>query len=131
MEALGEASGPDRARLCEMRTWYRAGGKLAGMMRPEYTFDWDPDKARENLQKHGVSFEQAAGVFRDPLAMSIFDDEHSSVAEDRWVTLGKGGDSAVVVVHTFQETRPGEATIRIISARRPTKREQRDYEEGT
>lgn len=110
--------------------WYR-GQRLAGTVSPEYTFEWDVEKARENLDKHGVSFEQAAGVFADPLAVSIFDDEHSSTAEDRWVTLGKAAEDLLVVVHMFQEVSPAEATVRIISARRPTRREQRDYEEGT
>ena len=52
-----------------------------------YNFEWDLNKARSNQSKHGVSFEEAATVFRDPKALSIFDDEHS-IYEDRWVTIG-------------------------------------------
>jgi len=43
----------------------------------EYNFEWDPEKAKENWQKHGIRFEQAATVFRDAKAMTIYDDEHS------------------------------------------------------
>ena len=43
----------------------------------QYNFEWDPNKARENIRRHKVSFEQAAHIFRDPLAISIFDEEHS------------------------------------------------------
>lgn len=53
----------------------------------QYEFDWDPVKERQNLQKHGVSFERAARVFLDPFAISIFDEPHSE-NEDRWVTIG-------------------------------------------
>ena len=52
----------------------------------EYKLDWDPAKARQNLQKHGVSFERAARIFLDPFAISIFDENHSN-DEDRWVTI--------------------------------------------
>jgi len=53
----------------------------------QYNFDWDPIKAKQNLRKHGVSFERAAMIFRDPFAISIYDDEHSD-DEDRWITIG-------------------------------------------
>ena len=52
-----------------------------------YEFDWDPVKARQNLQKHGVSFERAARIFLDPFSISIFDEKHSE-SEDRWITIG-------------------------------------------
>jgi uncharacterized DUF497 family protein len=95
----------------------------------QFNFEWDPAKAKANLKKHGVSFEQAATVFHDPRALSIFDEDHDEV-EDRWVTLGIAeGGSILAVVHTFQEvTSDQEITIRLISARRATKREQRHYE---
>ena len=53
-----------------------------------FDFDWDANKARSNLAKHGVSFRLATSVFRDALALTIFDDDHSD-DEDRWVTLGR------------------------------------------
>jgi uncharacterized DUF497 family protein len=52
-----------------------------------YTFEWDPDKARENLRKHGVGFDRAEEIILDLLALTIRDDEHSE-DEERWMTLG-------------------------------------------
>jgi uncharacterized DUF497 family protein len=92
-----------------------------------YHFDWDPHKAKENLRRHRVSFEQAATVFKDPLAISIFDEEHSD-EEDRWLTLGRTErERLLVVVHTFEQGKGRGASIRIISARTATRREQKTY----
>ena len=52
-----------------------------------YNFEWDNNKNKSNQKKHGVSFEQATAVFQDPLALTLFDDEHS-ITEERWITLG-------------------------------------------
>lgn len=94
-----------------------------------YHFDWDPVKAQSNLVDHRVSFGLASSVFRDPLAVTIFDEGHSG-EEERWVTLGQAENSQhLVVVHTFNQTGPGEATIRLISARPATRRELQDYQE--
>ncbi|MGH8671735.1 MAG: BrnT family toxin [Burkholderiales bacterium] len=94
-----------------------------------YDFEWDPEKARTNATKHGVAFEQAAGVFRDPLALTVFDGEHSE-SEERWVTLGCAENGMhLVMIHTYQETGATSASVRIISARRATKEEIRDYEQ--
>ncbi len=54
----------------------------------QYNFEWDPAKARQNLRKHGVSFERASQVFLDPLMISVEDEEHSE-DEERWATLGR------------------------------------------
>ena len=87
---------------------------------------WDPEKARSNLRKHGVSFEEAASLFRDVLSVTISDPLHSS-EESRFVTMGRSDRGrTLVVVHS----EVGE-TIRIISARVATPRERRKYEEGT
>ena len=68
-----------------------------------YNFEWDPKKADQNLRKHGISFERSAYVFKDPHAISIYDDDHS-LKEDRWITIGKnGGGILLVVVHTFRK----------------------------
>ena len=94
-----------------------------------YEFEWDTGKAKTNFQKHGVYFERAAQVFRDPLALTIPDEEHSET-EVRWITLGR--DSAgryVLVIHTFEQDSDDIARIRLISARPPTKAEVRAYEE--
>ena len=87
---------------------------------------WHPEKARSNLRKHGVTFEEAASVFRDILSVTISDPLHST-EESRFLTVGRSDrDRTVVVVHS----EVGE-TIRIISARPATRRERREYEEGT
>ena len=87
-------------------------------------FEWDQRKAKQNLKKHGVSFEEAATVFGDPLSMTIADPLHSTV-EQRWVTMGLTyRERLVVVVHTNRGS-----TIRLISARKATRREKRAYEE--
>lgn len=94
-----------------------------------FDFDWDANKARGNFQKHGVSFRLAATVFRDPLAITIFDGSHSD-DEDRWVTLGHAENGhALVVIHTSEEVSDTELHIRIISARHAGREEIRDYEQ--
>jgi len=68
----------------------------------QYSFDWDPVKAKQNLKKHGVSFERAAQVFLDPFAISVYDDQHSE-NEDRWITIGmEANEVIIIVVHTFR-----------------------------
>jgi len=89
-------------------------------------FEWDPRKAEENDDKHGVSFEEAATVFGDPLSLTIADPRHST-DEDRFVIIGASLPQRrlLVVVHTERKGR-----IRIISARVATPRERKTYEEG-
>lgn len=95
-----------------------------------YHFDWDPIKARSNLADHKVSFQLATTVFRDPLAITVYDEGHSE-DEERWATLGQAGNGQyLVVIHTFRQTNPNDANIRLISAREATRREIRDYEEA-
>jgi len=95
-----------------------------------YSFKWDPQKAKDNQRKHGVGFERATTVFRDPHAISIYDTEHSQ-NEDRWITLGLDREGAVlVVIHTFHAIDQENIRIRIISTRKATRREQRQYKEG-
>jgi uncharacterized protein len=95
-----------------------------------YEFDWDPAKAAANIAKHGVAFDVAMTVFLDPLARSRIDEDNSD-DEPRWVTLGETrAGQLIVVVHTYVESTPGRVVIRIISARRPTGREMRQYREG-
>ncbi len=93
-----------------------------------YNFDWDPAKAESNVGKHGVAFERAATVFRDPNAVSVFDDDHSD-EEERWLTLGLDSGGALLVVnHTFTNVDKKNCSIRIISARKATKPETRQYD---
>ncbi len=99
-------------------------------MNATYEFDWDAAKAEANARKHGVTFEATMTVFRDPLAVTVYDEEHSD-EEERWVTVGRTeGVQTVVVVHTFTPTTPGNALIRIISAREATNKERQQYEAG-
>jgi len=92
-------------------------------------FEWDPDKAAANLAKHGVAFEDAALVFEDPLHVSR-QDRHED-GEERWQTLGlAGGVLLLVVAHAFREGGFGEEYIRVISARKATRRERKHYEHG-
>ena len=96
----------------------------------DYEFEWDDAKASLNRTKHGVAFLDAMTVFSDPLAMSRYDDGHSET-EDRWVTLGQASNGELLVVaHTFSETGPTSALVRVISARPATRRERDKYEEG-
>jgi uncharacterized DUF497 family protein len=95
-----------------------------------YRFAWDVPKAAANRLKHQVSFELASTVFRDPLTLSRFDEEHSE-GEERWITVGQAENATLlVVVHTFEQLSDTEARVRIISARNPTARERAQYESG-
>ena len=79
----------------------------------EYFFEWDPKKAESNKVKHKVSFEQAATIFKDPRAISIYDEDHSG-REDRWITLGISINGSLLVVHhTYQRIDEKAAAIRI------------------
>ena len=96
----------------------------------QYNFKWDPNKVQSNIEKHGITFEEAAEVFLDALQLSVLDDEHSE-HEERWITLGKNSKGhLIVVIHTFEEHNHQKVTLRIISARKATKQEQQQYEES-
>jgi uncharacterized DUF497 family protein len=88
-------------------------------------YEWDPKKAKANLRKHGVSFEEALTAFADPLAR-IFDDEDYSVEEQREIIVGYSAKERLLVV-CF--TAQGES-VRIFSARKATRREKKEYEEN-
>jgi uncharacterized protein len=84
-------------------------------------FEWDAAKAAENATKHGVDFETARQVFRDPFAIELLDDREN-YGEDRFILIGIAESVVLTVVHTERNSR-----IRLISARRATKHEQDDY----
>jgi len=88
-------------------------------------FEWDPNKARKNLQIHGVSFDEASTAFRDTLSLTIHDPLHSD-EEDRFILIGNSGKNRLLVVG---HTERGE-NIRIINARKATKEERKQYEEN-
>jgi hypothetical protein len=93
----------------------------------QYNFEWDLTKAKSNSRKHKVSFERASEIFLDPFMLSVFDETHST-NEDRWITLGKDRNNiTIIVVHTFREIDSDNSAIRIISARRATKQEDKQY----
>jgi len=92
-----------------------------------YNFEWDHKKARDNLTKYGVAFDDAATVFRDSKALSIFDLDHNE-SEDRWITMGLSEKGRLlIVIHTFREESEDFVTIRIISNRKATKQETKKY----
>jgi uncharacterized DUF497 family protein len=86
-------------------------------------FTWDSKKAASNLRKHGVSFEEAATVFADPLAAMLED----AVDPERAILVGQSESGTVLLVVFIEQS---EDAIRIISARRTTARERKRYEEG-
>jgi uncharacterized DUF497 family protein len=88
-------------------------------------FEWDSKKATENIQKHGVAFQEAATVFGDPLAIT-FDDPDHSLSESRHITFGLSLQKRLIVV---SHTERGDRT-RIISARLMDNKERKIYEEG-
>jgi uncharacterized DUF497 family protein len=89
-------------------------------------FEWDPEKARENVRNHpSITFEEASTVFNDPLSVTILDPEHSR-GEVRYLIMGYSARRRLLVVsYTERQDR-----IRIISARLATRKERRSYEEG-
>jgi uncharacterized protein len=87
-------------------------------------FEWDPVKAKLNQKEHGVSFDEATTIFRDTLSITISDPDHSDY-EDRFVDIGMSHRMQLLVV-SYTE---GKDKIRIISARRATRAERKNYEE--
>jgi hypothetical protein len=87
--------------------------------------EWDPRKAKSNLKKHKVSFEEAATALSDPIAATGADPNHS-ITEDRFITFGVSEKGRLLVVAHTDEVE----TIRIISARKASKGEKEIYEEG-
>ena len=89
-------------------------------------FEWDESKNQANQAKHGLDFQTAALVFRDPRILSGLDRRYADV-EERWYSIGRIGTTVIYVAHTTWEDEDGEEIIRIISARKATPREERRY----
>ncbi len=88
-------------------------------------FEWDPDKAKKNMKIHGVSFDEASTSFKDALSFTIYDPLHSE-DEDRMVLIGNSFKNRVlIIIHTERGDK-----IRVISARKATKKERKQYEEN-
>ena len=92
-----------------------------------FYFDWDENKNRINLEKHGITFEEASTVFFDDRAI-LFDDPEHSIDEDRFLLLGTSETAKVCIVcHCYRES---DTVIRIISARQATRKEEQRYVRG-
>ncbi len=87
-------------------------------------FSWDQNKARSNLRKHGISFEEVRSVFYDEFAIQFYDD--SGADEDRFILLGMSNQSRVLVVVHCERGKDGEE-LRIVSTRKATKKEHQHY----
>lgn len=94
----------------------------------QYQFEWDPAKARQNAKKHRITFGRGATIFLDPNALSLFDEQHSE-DEERWITLGLDHTGTLLVIcHTYREETETSARVRMISARKATKNETKQYQ---
>lgn len=89
-------------------------------------FAWDTVKAEDNVRAHGITFEEAATTWFDPLAIERFDEGHS-VVEDRWLRIGASPRGALLVVWSTEREVADRIVIRIIGARRTTRRERELY----
>lgn len=89
-------------------------------------FEWDNRKSSDNVEKHGISFHEAASVFGDTLSVTVYDPDHSH-SEHRFITIGMSINSRIIMV---AHTETG-GSIRIISARKLTKKEREEYEQNT
>jgi len=95
-----------------------------GIIIVDIVFEWDSEKALANVRKHGVTFDEAAAVFADDEAQLFADPDHSA-DEDRFLLLGMSqGSKALIVCHCYRQN---DTVIRIISARKANRQEQRDY----
>jgi hypothetical protein len=89
-------------------------------------FEWDSEKSRRNEAIHGVTFSEAASVFYDYLSITVFDAQHSTLEEQRFITIGESAQmNILIVVHCDRGDK-----IRIVSARKANRIEKRKYEEG-
>ena len=95
-----------------------------------FQFEWDEVKADANARQHGVTFELASTVFHDPRLLTVADLEHSNT-EERWFSVGCASNGVVLsVVYLWSDADPAATNIRLISARKSTRSESRQYQEG-
>ena len=90
-------------------------------------FSWSDEKNRENIKKHGLSFQEASPVFLDPYLVIRHDEAHSSMKETRWKGIGVLGNNLLLAIIFVEEK---EHIIRLISARKATKKEKENYSEN-
>lgn len=97
----------------------------------QFQFEWDEAKAVANVRRHGVSFDIARTIFNDPFLLTVADLEHSE-AEDRWFSIGHAANGSLLsVAYLWSEVEATLTKVRIISARKATRTEIRQYEEST
>lgn len=101
---------------------------VVGLLLGELEFTWDPAKYDANIRKHGVTFEEAATTWLDPLAIERFDEGRSG-EEDRWVRIGASLRGELLVVWSSEQGTRSRTVIRIIGARRANRRERERHEE--
>ena len=89
-------------------------------------FEWDENNNSVNQEKHGLSFEVASFVFQYPEVLSVLDHLYED-EEDRWISIGRVDFAVIYVANTVRDDENGEEIIRIISARKATPREEREY----
>ena len=95
-----------------------------------FQFEWDEVKADANARKHGVTFDLASTVFHDPHLLTVADLEHSAT-EERWFSVGCASNGvALSVAYLWSDADPAATNIRLISARKSTQAESRQYQEG-
>ena len=95
-----------------------------------FQFEWDDVKAGVNARKHDITFELASTVFHDPRLLTVADLEHSRT-EERWFSVGCAANGAVLsVVYLWSDADPLATKIRMISARKATQAERRQYKEA-
>jgi uncharacterized DUF497 family protein len=95
-----------------------------------FQFEWDEVKADATARKHGVTFELASTVFYDPRLLTVADLEHSAT-EERWFSVGCASNGVVLsVVYLWSDADPAATSIRLISARKSTQAESRQYQES-
>lgn len=92
-------------------------------------FEWDNRKNEKNKKKHRIDFGEAAFVFTDKEILSIYDDEHSKV-EERWISIGRHPEGVIMIVSHTYRVEDGTEIIRLISARKATKKEKERYHES-
>ena len=95
-------------------------------MSSELKFEWDENKEKINIKKHGISFEVAMSVFNDPYRLDQFDVEHS-IDEDRFNVIGNVTEQGIILLTVTYTLREEQRVYRIISARRATKKEEKKY----
>lgn len=90
-------------------------------------FEWDEAKNRENIRKHGISLDSAVGLFQFNHLVNL--DQRIDYGEDRWIAIGWIGPILGVVVYTVSNESPGSVVLRLISARKASRRERQFYEQ--